>query len=126
MIQDGLVTGLALDPESKEEHCDGCLYARATRQPVPKVRVSEQVTQFGDEIYTDVWGPAPVSTRRGRRLFITFTFTDDATRYTVTYLLPAKGDVLNAYRAFEAWARTQNLCAAIKVLRRRVPQRGVR
>ena len=56
-----------------------------------------------------------MSTRRGRRFFI--TFTDDATRYTITFLLAHKGDALNAYRSFEAWARTQNLCAAIKVLR---------
>lgn len=41
---------------------------------------------------------------------------DDVTRFTVTYLLPAKGDALNAYRSFEAWACTQNLCTTIKVL----------
>jgi hypothetical protein len=56
-----------------------------------------------------------VSTRRGRRYFI--TFTDDATRYTFTYLLAAKSAALPAYREFEAWARTQNHCTAIKVLR---------
>jgi transposase InsO family protein len=115
LIEDGLVIGLALDPELKEEHCDACIYARATRQPVPKVRVSDQAAHFSDKIHTDVWGPAPVSMRRGCRFFI--TFTDNATRYTVTYLLPAKGDALNAYRSFEAWARTQNLCSAVKVLR---------
>lgn len=115
LVEEGIVTGLALDPDSKEEHCDACIYARATRQPVPKLRISPQASDFGDEIHSDVWGPSQVSTRRGRRFFI--TFTDDATRYTVAYLLPAKGDAFNAYRSFEAWARTQNLCNAIKVLR---------
>ena len=115
LVQDGLVTGIALDPNSQEEHCEACLYSRATRQPVPKVRISPQAKAFGDEIHTDVWGPSPVSTRRGRRYFI--TFTDDATRFTLTYLLPAKSDALSAYQQFEAWARTQNHCAAIKVLR---------
>jgi hypothetical protein len=38
------------------------------------------------------------------------------THFTVTYLLLAKGDVLNAYHSFKAWACTQNLCTAIKVL----------
>jgi hypothetical protein len=41
---------------------------------------------------------------------------DNATRYTVTFLLAHKGDTLNAYHSFKAWACTQNLCAAIKVL----------
>jgi hypothetical protein len=44
-------------------------------------------------------GLRPVITRRGRRFLI--TFTDDATRYTVTYLLVAK-EALNAYKQFEA------------------------
>ena len=115
LVEDGLVTGLTLDPDSKEEHCDACIYARTTRQPVPKLRISEQASNFGDEVHTDVWGPAPVSTCHSCQFFI--TFTDDATRFTVTYLLPAKGDTLNAYRSFEAWACTQDLCTAIKVLR---------
>jgi hypothetical protein len=63
LVEDGLVTGIALNPESHKEHCDVCIYARATRQPVPKVCISQQATQFGDEVHTDVWGPAPVSTR---------------------------------------------------------------
>ena len=115
LVLDGLVTGIALDPASQEEHCEACIYSRATRQPVPKLRVSAQAKQFGDEIHTDVWGPSPTATRRGRRYFV--TFTDDATCFTTTYLLMAKSDAFEAYRMFEAWARTQRHCTAIKVLR---------
>ena len=114
LVVDGLVTGIALDPNLREEHCEACLYVRATWQPVPKLRVSAQAKQFGDEIHTDVWGPAPVSTRCGRRYFI--TFTDDATHFTLTYLLAAKSDALSVYWQFEAWARTQDHCTAIKVV----------
>jgi hypothetical protein len=114
LVEDGLVTSLMLNPDSKEEHCDTCIYTRATCQPVLKLRISEQASDFGDEVHTDVWGPAPVSTCRGHRFFI--TFTDDAAQFTVTYLLPAQGDALNAYRSFEVWACTQDLCTAIKVL----------
>ena len=115
LVTDGLVTGIALDSSSREEHCEACIYARATRQPVPKLRVSTQAKAFGDEIHTDVSGPAEVATRAGRRYFV--TYTDDATRYTTTYLLAAKSDVFSTYQRFEAWARTQNHCSAIKVLR---------
>jgi hypothetical protein len=114
LVEDRLVTRIMLDPKSHEEHCDVCIYARATRQPVLKVCVSKRASHFSDEIHTDVWGPAPVSTRQGCRFFI--TFTDDATHYTVTFLLTHKGDTLNVYCSFEVWARTQNLCTAIKVL----------
>jgi hypothetical protein len=82
---------------------------------VPKLRISEQAKNFGDEVHTDVWGPATVSTRGGRRYFV--TFTDDATRYSTTFLLAAKSDVLAVYQRYEAWACTQKHCAAIKVLR---------
>ena len=115
LVDAGLVTGLALNPTSREEHCEACLYAHATRKPVSKVRVSPQAKQYGDEIHTDIGGPTRVATRGGRRYFI--TFTDDATRYTLTYLLPVKSDALTLYWRFEAWALTQGHCTAIKVLR---------
>lgn len=88
LIDDGLITGLTLDPNSSVEHCEACIYARATRQPVPKLRISEQAKNFGDEVHTNVWGPATVSTQGGRRYFV--TFTDDATRYSTTFLLADK------------------------------------
>jgi transposase InsO family protein len=115
LVESGLVTGLALDPNSREEHCEACLYARAIRKPVPKVRVSPQARHFGDEIHTDVGGPTRVASRGGRRFYI--TFTDDATRFTLAYLLPVKSDALTLYKRFEAWAITQGHCTAIKVLR---------
>lgn len=65
LVEAGLVTGLALDPNSQEEHCEVCLYARATRKPVPKVQVSPQAKQYGDEIHTDIGGPTRVATLGG-------------------------------------------------------------
>jgi transposase InsO family protein len=82
---------------------------------VPKVRISPPAQHFGDEIHTDVWGPSPIATCQGRKYFA--TFTDDATRYTVTYLLRTKVEALEAYKSFEAWAITQGHCTVIKVLR---------
>lgn len=35
LVTNGLVTGIALDPNSREEHCEACIFARATREPVP-------------------------------------------------------------------------------------------
>jgi len=54
LVKDGVVTGIALDLNSWEEHCEACIYARATRQPIPKLRVSKQAKWFSNEIHTDV------------------------------------------------------------------------
>jgi hypothetical protein len=54
LIEDGLVTRIMLDPKLCEEHCDACIYVCVTHQPVPKVRVSEQASHFGDEIHTNI------------------------------------------------------------------------
>jgi hypothetical protein len=79
-----------------------------------KLRTSVPSQNFGDEIHTDIWGPASTSTVKGRCYFI--TFMDDATRYTVVYLLRTKDQVLKSYKSFEAWAITQQHCNGIKVL----------
>jgi transposase InsO family protein len=115
LVDSGAIVGVELDPDSQEADCDTCTFARATRQPIPKVRISPPAQSFGDEIHTDVWGPATIATGQARRYFI--TFTDDATQYPVTYLLRTKDEALEAYKSFEAWAIAQQHCKAIKVLR---------
>ena len=115
LVESGAVTGIELDPNSQEHDCDACLYARATRLPIPKPQISKPADHFGDEIHTDVWGPVAIATHQGQKYFV--TFTDDATRFTIIYLLRTKDEVLEAYKSFEAWALTQQHCKAIKVLR---------
>ena len=82
---------------------------------MPKPRISMPAQSFGDEIHTNVWGPASTTTSKGRRYFI--TFTDDSTRFTVIYLLWTKDEVLMSYKSFEAWAIAQQHCKGIKALR---------
>jgi hypothetical protein len=114
LVEKGLVTGIRLDPDSREADCEACLFARATRKPIPKVCISPQAQSFGNEVHSDVWGPASIATKHGCRYFV--TFTDDATHYTVTYLMHHKAEAFGSYKAFEAWALAQQLCPAIKVL----------
>lgn len=114
LVESGAITGVKPDPALKEAACDACLYMCATRLPIPSIRISPLAQNFGDEIHTDVWGPARTPTCQGRHYFV--TFTDDATRYTVSFLLRTKNG-LEAYKSFEAWALTQEHCKRIKVLR---------
>ena len=115
LVASGAITGVKLDPESKETDCAPCLFARATRQPIPSIRIRPPAEKFGDEIHTDVWGPSHTPTRQGWHYFA--TFTDDATQYTVCFLIRTKDEAFNAYKLFEAWAPTQEHCSGIKVLR---------
>ena len=48
-----------------------------------------------------------------RQMPLLITFTDNATCYTMVYLMATKGDTLNCYWSFEAWAHTQCLCKEI-------------
>lgn len=89
------------------------MYAKATRKPVRKARGGERASEFGDEIHSDVWGPAPNVSQGGKRYYV--TFTDDKTRLTAIYFLKSKDETFDAYKKYEAWAETQKK-AHIKVL----------
>ena len=116
LVESGTVVGVELDPDALDEtQCDACIFARAACLSIPKVRISPPAQNFGDEIHTDVWGPAPIATCQNRRYFA--TFTDNAMRYTITYLLRTKDEALEAYKSFKVWAITQQHCTAIKVVR---------
>jgi hypothetical protein len=115
LVESSTITGVKLDPSLQEAACDTCIFARTTWQPVPKVRISPPAQNFGDEVHTDVWGPSSTPTCQRWKYFV--TFTDNATRYTVTFLMRTKDKALEAYKSFEAWALTQQHCKGIKTLR---------
>lgn len=101
LVSRGHVTGIALLPSSELEMCEVCIRAKSTRKPVPAVREGERAEELGDEVHSDLWGPARVATLGGRKHYI--TFTDDATRWTMLYLLCVKSEAFEAFKAFEAW-----------------------
>src|SRR5260370_22293137 len=105
LVESGDSIGVELDQSSLETDCAACIFAHATCLPIPKVRISPPAQNFGDKVHTNVWGPATIATRQARRYFI--TFTDDATRYTVTFLMRTKDEAIGAYKSYEAWATTQ-------------------
>jgi hypothetical protein len=70
-------------------------------------------SKFADVIHSDVWGQAPVETLGGKNYYV--SYTDDATRLTVVYLLRRKSDVFPSYQQFDAWVRN-TMETTIKVL----------
>jgi transposase InsO family protein len=100
------VTGLQPIDFSTPFSCDSCEHAKTTRKIIRKHTTTPRAEAFGDEVHTDVWGPAPISTIGGRKYYI--TFTDDHTRYTWLELLRSKDEAFQAYKTFVAWAETQH------------------
>jgi len=115
LVSRGLVTGVFLDltDHVRPFFCESCVYAKSSRKPISKVREGERAVEFGEEVHSDLWGPAPVESRGGKRYYI--TFTDDKTRLTHLYLLRKKDEAFDTYKEYEAWVNTQ-LSAKIKVL----------
>jgi hypothetical protein len=115
LVRDKFVTGVRLEytPSGKAVFCESCIYAKATRKVVPKVREGDRAKSFGGEVHSDLWGKSPVESKGGKQYYV--TFIDDKTRLTHLYLLRTKDETPTAYKQYEAWVNTQ-MSAKIKVL----------
>jgi transposase InsO family protein len=106
LVKERLVTGVRLDEASEITECDSCEHAKMHRKAVAKEKGGDsRATKFGEEIHSDVWGPAPVSTIHGRLYYV--TFIDDHSRLTHIYILKKKDQAFEAYQDFEAWMKAQ-------------------
>ena len=114
IVAKSFVTGVKLeDSPSGPFYCKSCVYTKATCKPVPKASEGTRAIKFGDEIHSDMWGPAPVAMKGGKQYYI--TFTDDMSRLTHLYLLHIKNEAFGAYKEYEIWCNVQ-LDASIKTL----------
>ncbi|XP_052625020.1 uncharacterized protein LOC111912222 [Lactuca sativa] len=85
-------------------YCSGCKLAKFSALPFNK-SMSCSTAPF-DIIHSDVWGPAPVSTKGGSTYYV--SFIDDYTRYTWVYLMKHRSDLFDIYSNFRALVKTQH------------------
>ncbi|SJL02247.1 uncharacterized protein ARMOST_05573 [Armillaria ostoyae] len=115
LVKDQLVDGLELDegsPTSKDQ-CPSCLHGRMTRKAVSKSRENDASGGVGDQVHSDVWGPATIETPQHKKYYV--TFTDDASRYSVAMLLHSKDETLQSFKDLEArWDKVHGI--KIKIL----------
>ena len=105
LVAKGLVEGLNLDKSSEASDCESCEWAKGTRKVIVKVREGESCKVVGEEVHSDLWGPAPVESLGRKRYYI--SFTDDYSRYMNIYFLATKDEAFNFYQIYEAWLSTQ-------------------
>ena len=66
LISEGFVTGVRLASTADTEFfCESCVYAKATLKSIPKTCKGEHAKKFGEEVHSDLWGPAPVEKKGG-------------------------------------------------------------
>ncbi len=80
-------------PAAGLAECTVCLRGKATRKPVHKTPMLRATAPM-ERLHSDVCGPVSVSTRDGKRYFV--SFVDDHSRYATVYLLRAKNEVKDA------------------------------
>ena len=83
--------------------CDVCPLARQTRLPFPHSTSSS--TCIFQLLHMDVWGPYRVETYDGMRYFL--TIVDDYSRWTWTFLMRLKSDVVSLLKQFVVEIETQ-------------------
>jgi histone deacetylase 1/2 len=82
--------------KSLESVCDSCQRAKSHQLPYSiSNKISSAPLQL---IYSDVWGPAPISV--GRYNYYV-SFIDDYSKYTWIYLLKHKSDVFHVFQDFQ-------------------------
>lgn len=85
------------------DQCIICPQARQTRVPFPVSNT--KVDDVFDLVHMDVWGPYKIATYNGMRYFL--TLVDDKSRWTWTFLIHLKSDVIVVLKHFLILIKTQ-------------------
>ena len=97
MVRNGVIEGVNLDLKKNLVRCEGCVYGKSTRAPIPQ-QGGARANDVLDLVHTDVCGPFPVPSIGGSRYFV--SFVDDHCRYAWIFPIKAKSDV---YTTFKRW-----------------------
>jgi histone deacetylase 1/2 len=93
---------LSYTPEINPDICDPCQQAKSHQLPY---HVSTSVSTVPlEQVFSDVWGPAPLSI--GKHAYYV-SFIDDFSKYTWIYLLKKCSDVYQVFLDFQQYVERQ-------------------
>jgi len=63
LIIDRFITGLQLITTNSNDlfFYKACIYTKSTQKPIPKIHKEKQAEDFGNKIYSNLWGPISVN-----------------------------------------------------------------
>lgn len=74
------------------KNCETCKLGKATHRPFHRtVKDEHRAKELLERVHSDVWGPAPVTSRGGSRYLL--NFVDNKTRFAITEPIKKKSDV---------------------------------
>ena len=113
LIDENMAEGMNCSNHGKESSvCESCIMGKQHRTPFLKDK-SHRASQPFEIIHSDVCGPMHIKSLGSSRYFV--TFIDDYSRYTQTYFLKSKDEVLEKFKEFVNYVNT--LGKKVKVLR---------
>lgn len=97
-------TGIDLPSKEYLSFCEACVKGKMHRLP-HRPRNEVKSTERLQLVYTDVCGPMQTQSHGGSHYFI--TFTDDYSRYSMTYFLKKKSEALEKFKEFKETAENE-------------------
>lgn len=99
-----LARDLTVSDCSEMMKCQCCIKAKATRMTIPK-KSESRASRPLDLVHSDVCGPMKTRTVGDKRYML--TFIDDYFRFTVTYLIQSKDEVLEKLQDYVTMTRNR-------------------
>lgn len=88
LVKEGWAEGIKLVDEGEMGTCESCEYVKMTRKAVQKEKAEPRATAFGNEVHSNVWGPASTQTMHKKEYYA--SFTNNATHWSAIVLLHGK------------------------------------
>jgi len=86
------------------DFCENCILGKLKRVSFKKAGKAPAKEKL-ELVHTDIWGPASVSSIRGKQYFV--TFIDDHSKKVWVYFLRHKSDVFEAFKKWKAMVENE-------------------
>ena len=104
--------GVVLEGSLRE--CEGCALAKGLGKPIGR-KTSARTDKVFDRLFVDICGTKSVESIGGKRYML--LMCDDFSRFTWTYFMRQKSDVITLFEQFVAGKRVAGIPSVVEVVR---------